>query len=355
MNKLYLLTTALLILAGLSISKAGDTASVKSKNPVKLYILAGQSNAVGYNNMSEFHGDRKKLDSRLEKTSHVLFWPGSNARKEYAGRWIMMRSGVSGISGSSPYDEGCFGPEIGFAMKMEETFQGEEIAIIKFADGGSGIARSSDYSDYIPALKGFDDKGINWHPQVEAMKAGQLYIDLLQNIRVALSALKKDGIQYQISGFLWMQGEHEAGISKKMAADYQDLLTLFIKSVRIDLGVKDLPFIIGEINSHAWAFGDLAREKQAYVCAANPKAVLVKTVDLPRNGVGGKAHFDADGMIELGERFAAAMSLVGSEEGDREEASASDKVPPPFNTRLKMLWDERYFYFAAEMKETDNQ
>lgn len=30
-----------------------------------------------------------------------------------------------------------------------------------------------------------------------------------------------------------------------------------------------------------------------------------------------------------------------------------NKVPPPFGTRMKMLWDDRYFYFAAEMKETD--
>jgi hypothetical protein len=30
-----------------------------------------------------------------------------------------------------------------------------------------------------------------------------------------------------------------------------------------------------------------------------------------------------------------------------------NKVPPPFNTRVKMLWDDTYFYFAAEMKETD--
>ena len=30
-----------------------------------------------------------------------------------------------------------------------------------------------------------------------------------------------------------------------------------------------------------------------------------------------------------------------------------NKVPPPFNTRVKMLWDDKYFYFAAEMKEKD--
>ena len=104
-----------------------------------------------------------------------------------------------------------------------------------------------------------------------------------------------------------MQGEHEAGISKTMAGDYEDLLKLLSKSVRKDLDTQDLPFIIGEINSHTWAFGDLARQRQVSFCLGDGHAALVKTVDLPRNGVGDKAHFDADGMITLGERFAEAM------------------------------------------------
>ena len=35
----------------------------------------------------------------------------------------------------------------------------ERIAIIKCAVGGTGIARSVDYRDYGPSLKGFKDQG----------------------------------------------------------------------------------------------------------------------------------------------------------------------------------------------------
>lgn len=308
MKSLLFLCAAFAISVLLLVLTAGRYSNASEPNkPLKIFILAGQSNAVGYNNIGEFHGNKEELDTKLSNVSNILFWPGSNARKEFSGRWIKLRPGVSGISGSPPYNEGCFGPEIGFAMKIAEAIPGEEIAIIKFAEGATGIARSSDYNDYIPALQGFDDKGINFHPPVGSIKAGQLYIDLIQNINAALSALKKEGRNYKISGFLWMQGEHEAGISKTMAGDYEDLLKLLSKSVRKDLDTQDLPFIIGEINSHTWAFGDLARQRQVSFCLGDGHAALVKTVDLPRNGVGDKAHFDADGMITLGERFAKAM------------------------------------------------
>jgi hypothetical protein len=278
-----------------------------SNELVKVFILAGQSNAVGYNNISEFHGDMEKLKQRIKQTSNVLFWSGSNARKDFAGKWIKMQPGVSGISGTAPYNNECFGPELAFAMKLLESLPEKNFAIIKFAEGGTGIARSGDYNDYITTLTGFDDKGNNWHPPASGTDAGRLYTLLFENIRKALTSLENEGIKYEICGFLWMQGEHEAGISKTMASDYDKLLSSLIQSIRNDLGIRDLPFIVGEINSHSWAFASLAREKQAEVCRHDPHTVLVKTIDLTRDGVGGKAHFDADGMIMLGERFAEAI------------------------------------------------
>lgn len=236
-----------------------------------------------------------------------MFWPGSNARKEFAGKWIGLRTGVSGISGQEPYDEGCFGPELGFALRMMESIPDSDIAIIKYAEGGTGIARSEDYHDYIPDLAGFNDRGINWHPPDSGRPAGTLYRNLLENVQQALSALRDQGREYEMGGFLWMQGEHEAGISKTMADDYKQLLTLFFSSVRHDVEVPDLAFVVGEINSHTWAFADLARKRQVEACEKDHHAVLVKTVDLSRNGVGDKAHFDADSMLELGKRFADAM------------------------------------------------
>ncbi len=91
-----------------------------------------------------------------------------------------------------------------------------------------------------------------------------------------------------------------------MAGEYDKILSGFIRNIRKDLSANDILFLIGEINSHTWAFGDLARARQAVVCSEDPLSVLVKTTDLPRKGVGNLAHFDADGMLELGKRFGSA-------------------------------------------------
>ncbi len=274
---------------------------------LKVIVLAGQSNAVGYNNIKELHGYSAFLTENSANLAKVMFWPGSNAKPGYSNAWTKLQPGVSGISLNEPYKDGAFGPEIGFAIALQKLRPSEKIAIIKYAEGGTGIARSQDYSDYIPALKDFNDKGRNWYPPYQGKSGGLLYINLTENIRNALTALKNQGLKYEIAGFLWMQGEHEAGISKTMAGDYGKLLNLFRKSIRKDLKKKKLPFVVGEINSHAWVFADIARKGQAEACQKDPNTILVKTIDLTRGSIGGVAHFDANGMMTLGERFAQGM------------------------------------------------
>ena len=283
---------------------------VHKNHVVKVFILAGQSNAVGYNHIRELHTGLEEVGKVTDENSPCLFWPGSNARSGFANVWTTLQPGVSDISANEPYRSGCFGPEIGFFIGLQKALPSEKIAILKYAEGGTGIARSVDYEDYIPALKGFNDKGRNWYPPLKGQDGGLLYRNLVDNIRNALVGLKNQGLNYEICGFLWMQGEHEAGISKKMAGDYRKLLTLFRTSIRKDLKKKKLPFVVGEINSHTWAFADIARKGQAEACESDPNSLLIKTTDLSRGSIGGAAHFDADGMLTLGERFAQGMLTV---------------------------------------------
>jgi pimeloyl-ACP methyl ester carboxylesterase len=297
----------LCILFSLSgVQSVGANLPAKEK-PVKVFILSGQSNAVGYNDIGELRTRPDHFNDLTGEHSPVLFWPGTNALPEFSGKWITLRPGVSEIAAEEAYKGGCFGPEIGFALTMSGMVPGERIAIIKYAVGATGIARSKDYHDYIPGFEKFDDKGENWSPPAKGEQAGLLYQELIKNIKTALDSLNRRGVSYVISGFLWMQGEHEAGISKKMAEDYDVLLSQFRKSIRGDLRLKRLPFVVGEINSHSWAFGDLARESQAKACREDKHTILIKTIDLPRGSVGGLAHFDADGMMELGKRFSRGL------------------------------------------------
>ena len=73
---------------------------ISENRPVKVFILAGQSNAVGYNHIRELHGDQEDFKKQLNAQSRVLFWPGSNARPGFADRLTNLQMGVSDISGT---------------------------------------------------------------------------------------------------------------------------------------------------------------------------------------------------------------------------------------------------------------
>jgi hypothetical protein len=274
--------------------------STSNPAPVLIFIIAGQSNAEGHNHFKQYQGGHAVFPEELRHQPAILFWPGTNVLQEQVNLWTSLRVGESG----------AFGPEISFAKTIQQKQPDAKIGIIKFASGGTGIARSSDYTDYIPAVAGFNDKDRNWHPPTDGREPGSLYRGLIANVRGAFQALDREGKSWTLCGFIWMQGEHEASISRKMADDYERLLADFISSVRKDLHTPALPVIIGQVNSHDWIYGDIARKAQSEVCKKDSYCRLVQTVDLPRVQ-GDAAHFTADGMLTLGTRFAEAMISVG--------------------------------------------
>jgi len=262
-------------------------------HPVQVYILAGQSNAVGYNDLKEYRNGKEAFPESLREQIDVLFWDADAS----SGEWTSLRVRESG----------GFGPEIGFAAQMSSDRPGQKIAIIKCAVGGTGIARSTEYRDYIPGYEEFDDQGDHWHPPTEGGAVGLRYQHLVETICKALIAFENDHVNWELAGFIWMQGEHEAGLSPTMAGRYGELLESFMAAVRRDCSSPGLPFVIGEVNGHDWPFAEIVRREQARVCESDPRAILVKTADLSRKGSGGGAHFDADGMLALGMRIAGEL------------------------------------------------
>jgi hypothetical protein len=286
--------------AGSAIGAGGNRlVEAKVTRPVRVFVVAGQSNAEGHNDLRQYHGGREAFPGTLRVQPRILFWPGTDTPQPDDNLWTTLRV----------QDAGAFGPEIALAHDLEQKMPGSTIAIVKYAAGGTGIARSVDYTDYIPAVAGFNDHGRNWHPPTDGREAGALYNALIANVRGAVSALERDGKPCELTGFVWMQGEHEASISRKMAEDYEKLLSEFIRSLRKDLRAPSLPFAIGQVNSHTWAYGDISRKCQVEVCRKDKRTLLVETVDLPRVG-GDAAHFTADGMLTLGSRFADAMMTL---------------------------------------------
>lgn len=80
---------------------------------------------------------------------------------------------------------------------------------------------------------------------------------------------------------------------------------MFIESLRNDLAIPSMPFLIGQITtSRHWVHHAIVREAQEKVAAAVMRTALIDTDDLPLCDDG--MHYNTAGSLELGRRFARA-------------------------------------------------
>jgi hypothetical protein len=241
----------------------------------KLFLLAGQSNMEGAG-----------LSSRL---SEVLRKAPDNVRFFDEGklRDLVWRA--------------RFGPEVGFAHEISASFPREQIVLCKVARSGSNL-----YYDWAPdrTSGGTEDE-----------YRGPFYPKLLASLGELHSVLDARNKRCECAGLLWMQGERDA-VFESMAESYEANLRAFIARVRADVNAPVLPFLIGLISPRKCKPGtsqsthpyrDIVREAQARIADSMAHVAMVETMDLTQSD---GLHFDAEGQVELGRRFAPAYRAV---------------------------------------------
>ena len=259
MRHLVLLLTTIITL------HAGET--------VDVVLLIGQSNMDG-------RGKNSDLPAELSAPSPTirLFYRNPPAASD---GWVALAPGYSLAPNTKPIiPSATFGPEISFGPTLVAAIPTLHLALIKASKGGTSLEK-----DWKPGEPGKPDT------------QGPCYRNLFDTLKVALPALGA----HRLRGAVWHQGESDAGLPE---GEYQRLLAAFIPRLRADLGVADLPFVIGEVYDNGKR--DDVRAGQKAVAAAVPHAAFVpcdgiKTWD---NGT----HFDAAGQLELGRRYATALA-----------------------------------------------
>ena len=254
------------IVLGFAVVLTTGVASVRA-DPLKVYLLGGQSNMVGWITSNE------DLPSSLQQ-------PQTDVQIYHGDSWGYLRQGL-GLNSSK------FGPEVTFGRDTADAQLGENIALIKYAVGDTDLA-----NDWLP-------------PDANGQSAGPQYTAFMNVVTNALASLEPF-YEPEIIGMIWMQGEsdawHEDDLSKAQA--YELNLTNFIQSIRSDLGVPNMPFVIGQIStSPSWTWGDIVCQAQLNVSQTVPNTALVITSDLPRDSL----HYSSAGTMTLGSRFADAM------------------------------------------------
>lgn len=273
--------TRKLLPVALLLAAAGLAHAGKKAKPLKIFLIAGQSNAVG-------HGSNK----HLEANEPELVKPRDEVWYYCAGR-------VPG-----PLGPGCgfrydgFGPELKFGHVIGDAID-NEVLILKWAVGGTTIQRQ-------------------WRPPSAVKRAGgeigPLYGVFIRRVHHLLANLhdlypRYRGQGYELAGFVWFQGENDTCAKEEDGTGfwefYQDNLTDLIADVRRDLAAPELPVVIVQINDACWergGAGPVLRAAQEYVAKTTPHVAMAVTKDLDSG-----YHYNAASYVTIGDRIGRAM------------------------------------------------
>ncbi len=239
-------TTLSLVILGFGISTHAEEppkkeVSPKEKvgvaKPVKVFILAGQSNMEGHGfikadpKRNEGKGSLEyatKAPATAEKFSHLV-----NKKGEWVVRddvWIHYLERKGKLTAGFGAKPDCIGPELGFGNVIGNHFE-EPVLLIKLAWGGKSLAK-----DFRPPSSG-GEVGPYYKEIVDRTKA------VLKNLKTEFPEFGDRG--YEIAGFGWHQGWNDR-VNQAFNDEYEKNMANFIRDIRKDLGVKDLPFVIAE-------------------------------------------------------------------------------------------------------------
>lgn len=273
--------------------------------PVKVFLLAGQSNMTGTARV-------ENLDPLWNvPQDDVWIWLDHNMD---GGQWTTLAPG-HGLSTHAPRPdepEGLdsrngLGPELSLGSILADAYPDHRVALIKHGDGGRDLA-----SDFNPENIGPPES------------SDHMWNGLLKKTYDAFAVLDAAGYAYEVEGFFWAMGggdarnknsdssdpnEVLAGEQEALArsAAYGENLTNFIHAVRDEFSDVSLPFVMSQIQDNLspelleiYPGAELVRQGQLDVAAAMPSTVLFTTEGITlRDAV----HFDAMGQIEFGTRF----------------------------------------------------
>jgi alpha-galactosidase len=224
------LFSPLLLLFAFSAATAADPT-------VKVFVLAGQSNMQGHGRIAA-EEERNQGKGSLEwLAKRPDSEPRFQALIDDEGKWVaredvqihyLDRSG--NLAPGFGAREGLIGPELGFGQVVGDAFDAP-VLLIKIAWGGKSL-------------------GVDFRPPSSGGETGPYYLDVVRLTKESLRTAKDRFPQYEqhdleLVGFGWHQGWNDR-VNQKLNDEYEENMANFIRDIRRDLGVEDLPFVIAE-------------------------------------------------------------------------------------------------------------
>jgi hypothetical protein len=227
----------------------------KNNQPLNLeiYLLIGQSNMAG----------RADIEIQDQDTlANVFLFTGISGKEwEKAANPLNKYSTVR-----KDLSMQKLGPGYTFAREIAKARVGKQIGLVVNAKGGTAISE--------------------WKPGTT------LYNEAVKRAKMAM----KNG---SLKGIVWHQGESDAS----KAETYPEKITELIQSLRIDLGIPDLPFVAGQLSEdkpERHAFNEMILTLPSLVSHTG----IITTEGTTTME---KTHFNSASQRLLGERYAVEM------------------------------------------------
>lgn len=209
-----------------------------AEQPIKVFILAGQSNMEGHGIIAaepKRNGGKGSLErlakdqAAAEKFRRLIGKDGTWAVRDDV--WIhFLDRGKGKLTVGFGAGKDCIGPELGFGWVVGDAFA-EPVLLIKLAWGGKSLAK-----DFRPPSAGGE--------------VGPFYKEVVERTKAVLKDLKKEFPELgerecELAGFGWHQGWNDR-VNAAFVEEYEKNMAAFIRDIRKDLGAPKLPFVIAE-------------------------------------------------------------------------------------------------------------
>jgi hypothetical protein len=343
MKRMQFKTTAILTMLCLAVTFASrvsaalpdplpdpDGKPADMSKPVKVFILMGQSNMLGFGNANQLKGIAG------EKYPFLVDDAGNwNVRQDVRNVFFCMgklrvNDWLSPASGSG---KGNIGPEIGIGNILG-TLIDEPVLILKSCVGnralgwdllppsavGTGVGGKSYQGDSESSNRKVKENRDGWY-------AGLQYdqdVGAAQNALKNLSTYYPGAKGYEVAGFFWWQGNAEKG--KGSVENYDKNLAFLFNDLRKDFNAPNAKFVCATLGEHD---KNATLSQKMYDFAGRPEfkgqAAVFYSKPVSKGGSsGGHYNKNAETYMNVGLGMGAAMAeLLGSSGGGRGSSGAS--------------------------------
>jgi alpha-galactosidase len=269
-SRWIVILAALNVIANISAAQAPESAferdpwPMAKEGPVKVFILAGQSNMQGHAALRTLEYLIYNEETAAEHQQWKDRWGNWYERSDV---WIWTTDGqrYGNLKPGFGQSEFKLGPELGFGWVMGEHLE-EQVLLIKTCWGGRSVKE-----DFLPPSAEMPSDDLlgeeldrrrmrNPDTMMDEVKGayGKAYRDMIAHVREVQANLKNYFPTYdekrgcELAGLVFFQGWNDMvdrSQRQEKYVNYTKRLATLIRDVRKDLDAPNLPVIIGELGA----------------------------------------------------------------------------------------------------------